>query len=147
MSDSESPNNSSVEDETKSPSILICSEKKNQIFYQIFYMLWQYNLDKYFDLTFEENRSLLSSMTAKICFKMLMKSSVDHLISVFKKLQRGLDLKNFKFATAHFSMDAICRTDSLYVTHSQADFCSALVSINPLGDTLYLMHMQGNTVF
>ena len=110
-------------------------------------MLWQYNLDKYFDLTFEENRSLLSSMTAKICFKMLMKSSVDHLISVFKKLQRGLDLKNFKFATAHFSMDAICRTDSLYVTHSQADFCSALVSINPLGDTLYLMHMQGNTVF
>ena len=29
-------------------------------------MLWQYMLDKKFDLTFEEKRSLLSSMTAKI---------------------------------------------------------------------------------
>ena len=30
------------------------------------YMLWQYKLDKNFDLIFEENRSLISSMTAKI---------------------------------------------------------------------------------
>ena len=44
-------------------------------------MLWQYKLDKNFNLTFEENRSLLSSMTAKICFKMLMKSSVVHFLS------------------------------------------------------------------
>ena len=109
-------------------------------------MLWQYNLDKYFDLTFEENRSLLSSMTAKTSFKMLMKSPVDHLISVFKKLQRGLDLKNFKFATAHFSMDAICRTDTLYVTNSQAYFCSALVSINPVGDTLLDAHARKHSV-
>ena len=56
----------SVEDETKSPSNLICNEKKNQIFY----MLWKNKLDKYFYLTFKEKRSLLSSMTAKICFKM-----------------------------------------------------------------------------
>ena len=70
-----SPNISSLENETKSPSIFICNEKKNQIFY----MLWQYKLDKNFNLTFEENRSLLSSMTAKICLKMLMKSSVDHI--------------------------------------------------------------------
>ena len=72
-----SPNISSLENETKSPSIFICNEKKNQIFY----MLWQYKLDKNLDLTFEENRSLLSSMTAKICFKMLMKSSVNHFQS------------------------------------------------------------------
>ena len=58
-----SPNISSLEDETKSPSILICNEKKNQIFY----MLWQYKLDKNFDLTFEENRSLLSSRYASKC--------------------------------------------------------------------------------
>ena len=51
-----SPNIFSLEDETKSPSILICNEKKNQIFY----MLCQYKLDKNFNLTFEENRSLLS---------------------------------------------------------------------------------------
>ena len=37
-----SPNISSLEDETKFPSILICNEKKNQIFY----MLWQNKLDK-----------------------------------------------------------------------------------------------------
>ena len=72
-----SPNISSLENETKSPMILICNKKKNQIFY----MLWQYKLDKNFNLTFEENRSLLSSMTAKICFKMLMKSLVDHFPS------------------------------------------------------------------
>ena len=30
---------------------------------------------------FEENRSFLSSMTAKICFKMLMKSLVEHFQS------------------------------------------------------------------
>ena len=36
----------------------VCNEKKNQIFY----MLWQYKLDKNFDLTFGESRSLLSSM-------------------------------------------------------------------------------------
>ena len=53
-----SPNISSVENETKSPLILICNEKKNQIFY----MLWQYKLDKNFNLTFKENRSLLSSI-------------------------------------------------------------------------------------
>ena len=45
------------------------------------YMLWQYKLDKNFDLTFEENRSLISSMTAKIWLKMLMKSLVDHFQS------------------------------------------------------------------
>ena len=44
-------------------------------------MLWQYKLDKNFDLTIEENRSLLSSMTTKICFKMSMKSLVDHFPS------------------------------------------------------------------
>ena len=39
-----------------------------------FYMLLQsYKLDKKFNLKFEENRSLFSSMTAKIDFKMLMK--------------------------------------------------------------------------
>ena len=42
------------ENETKSSSIFICNEKKNQIFY----MLWQCKLDKKIDLTFEENRSL-----------------------------------------------------------------------------------------
>ena len=72
-----SPNISSLEDETKSPSISICKEKKNQIFY----LLWQYKLDKNLDLTFEENIALLSSMTAKTCFKMLMKSSVNHFPS------------------------------------------------------------------
>ena len=36
---------------------------------------------KKFDLAFEESRSLLSSMTANICFKMLMKSSVNHFPS------------------------------------------------------------------
>ena len=36
-------NISSLEDETKSPSILICNEKKSQIFY----MLWQYKLDNW----------------------------------------------------------------------------------------------------
>ena len=46
-----SPNISSLEDEPKSPSILICKEKKNQIFY----LLWQYKLDKNFNLTFREN--------------------------------------------------------------------------------------------
>ena len=61
-----------------------CNEKQNQIFY----MLWQYKLDKNFNLTFDENRSLLSSMAAKICFKMLMKSSVVHFLS--------LELTNFK---------------------------------------------------
>ena len=60
----------------KSQSIFICNEKKNQNFY----MLWQYKLDK-IDLTFEENRFMLSSMPAKICLKMLMKSSVDHFQS------------------------------------------------------------------
>ena len=30
-----SPNIFSLEDETKSPSILICNEKKNQIFYML----------------------------------------------------------------------------------------------------------------
>ena len=39
-----SPNISSLENETKSPSIFICNEKKNQIFY----MLWQYKLDEKF---------------------------------------------------------------------------------------------------
>ena len=70
-----SPNISSLEDLTKSPlaSILICNEKKNQIFG----MLWQYKLDKIFFLSFKKNRSLLSSMTAKICFKILMKSLVN----------------------------------------------------------------------
>ena len=72
-----SPNISSLENETKSPLILICNEKKNQIFY----MLWQYKLDKTFVLTFGENRALLSSTTAKICFKMLMKSLVNHFLS------------------------------------------------------------------
>ena len=66
-----------VENQTKNPSILMCNEKKNQIFN----MLWQYKLDKNFDLTFEENISLLSSMTAKMCFKMLMKSSVENFPS------------------------------------------------------------------
>ena len=68
-----SPNISSLEDETKNQSTLICSEKK----YQIFCMLWQYKLDKKFNLTFKENRFLLSSMPVTICFKMLMKSLVN----------------------------------------------------------------------
>ena len=33
------------------------------------------------DVALQENRALLSSMTAKICFKMLMKSLVDHFPS------------------------------------------------------------------
>ena len=41
-----SPNISSLEDETKSALILICNEKKNQIF------MWQYKLDEIFNLTF-----------------------------------------------------------------------------------------------
>ena len=45
-------------------------------------MLWQYKLDKKNDLNFEENSSLLSSMTAKTCFKMLMESLVDHFPSI-----------------------------------------------------------------
>ena len=44
-----SPNISSLENETKSPLIFICNEKKKQIFY----MLWQYKLDKHFDLILE----------------------------------------------------------------------------------------------
>ena len=44
-------------------------------------VLWQYKLDNCFNLTFKENRSLLSSMIAKICFKILMKSLVDHFQS------------------------------------------------------------------
>ena len=48
---------------------------------QIFYMLLPYKLYKYFNLTFKKIRSLLSSMTAKICFKMLIKSLVDHFQS------------------------------------------------------------------
>ena len=69
-------NISSLEVQTKSPFILICNEKKNQIFD----MLLQCKLDKNFNLTWEESRSLpvLSSMIAKICFKMLMKSFVNH---------------------------------------------------------------------
>ena len=54
-----SPNISSLEDENRSSSFLICNYKKNQIFYT----LWQYKLDKNINLNFEENRSLLSSMT------------------------------------------------------------------------------------
>ena len=67
-----SPNTSLLEGETKSSSVLICNKKnlKNQIFY----MLWQYKRDKNFHLTFEENRSLLSLMTVKKCFKIMMKS-------------------------------------------------------------------------
>ena len=53
--------------------------KKNQIFCML--SLWQYKLDKKFDLIFGEKRSLLSSMNAKICFRMLMKSLVCHLQS------------------------------------------------------------------
>ena len=44
-------------------------------------MLWQYKLDKNFNLTIGENRSLLSSMTVKICFKMMMKSLVGHCLT------------------------------------------------------------------
>ena len=62
------PNFSSLEDETKSSLFLISNKEKNWIFY----MLLQYKLIKNLNLTFEENRSLLSSMTAKMCFKMLM---------------------------------------------------------------------------
>ena len=36
---------------------------------------------KKIDLTLEESRSLLSSITARICFKMLMKSLVHHVPS------------------------------------------------------------------
>ena len=56
---------------------LICNEKKHLFFY----MLWQYKLDKNFNVSFQENRSLLFSMTAKICFKMLMKSLGYHFPS------------------------------------------------------------------
>ena len=72
---------SSLEDETKRLAKVhqFCSAMRRRI--RFFYMLWQYKLDKNFDLTFEESGSLLSSMTANICFKMLMKSSVKHFPS------------------------------------------------------------------
>ena len=74
-------NISSLEDETKRLAKVhqFCSAMRRRI--RFFYMLWQYKLDKNFDLTFEESGSLLSSMTANICFKMLMKSSVKHFPS------------------------------------------------------------------
>ena len=75
-----SPNISSLEDETKIPLILIYHEKKTLM--RRILRLWQYKLDKNFDLTIAENSSLLSSMTAKMCFKMLMKSSADHFQSM-----------------------------------------------------------------
>ena len=62
-----------------------------------FYMLWQYKLDKNFDLTFREKRSLLSSMNAKICFKMLIKSLVCHLQST----------KFFNWRLTNFEVDFI----------------------------------------
>ena len=46
-----------------------------------FYRLWKNKLDKNFDLTFEENRFLLSSMTAEICFKTSKKLLVHHFQS------------------------------------------------------------------
>ena len=41
-------------------------------------MLWQYKLEKNFDLIFEENRSLLFLMTANLCQDMLQ--NVDEII-------------------------------------------------------------------
>ena len=54
---------------------------------QIFYMLFQYKLGNNFNLTFEENRTLLSSMNAKICFKMLL----NHYSTI--SVTRGFNLK------------------------------------------------------
>ena len=64
-----SPNISSLEDKTKSPSILICNEKKNQIFY----MLWQYKLDK---KNWSKEIFVIFNDCQKICVKMLIKSLV-----------------------------------------------------------------------
>ena len=63
-----SPNISSLENETKSPSIFICNEKKNQIFY----MLWQYKLDKKIRSNLQRKQILGFLMIAKIYLKMLM---------------------------------------------------------------------------
>ena len=104
-----SPNISSLENEAKSPSILICNEKKNQIFY----MLWQYKLDKNFDLTFEENRSLLSSMTAKICFKMLMKLLVNHFLSTEFSIGDWQTLKLVLFYNHFFRLQWNSKCSSL----------------------------------
>ena len=67
------------QDETKISKFLIY----NEFIFRFFTldMLLQYKLDKKFNLTFEENKSLLSSTTNKICFKMLMKSLVNHFLS------------------------------------------------------------------
>ena len=46
-----------------------------------FYMLWQYKLDKNFNLTFEESRSLLSSMPWLPRYALTMKSLVNHFQS------------------------------------------------------------------
>ena len=74
-----------------------------------FYMLWQYKLDKNFYLTFEKNWSLLSSMTAKICFKILMKSLVDHFSqqsfeSEIDKLWSGFEYHRNGPAVQHYAL-------------------------------------------
>ena len=62
-----SPNISSPENETKSPSNFICNEKN-----QIFYMLWQYKLDKKIRSNLQRKQILGFLMIAKIYLKMLM---------------------------------------------------------------------------
>ena len=60
---------SSLEDEINSPSVLICNEKKNQIFY----MLWQYKLDKNFNLTLHRKLPRWSWLYFTTTFKIIIK--------------------------------------------------------------------------
>ena len=55
-----------------------------------------------FNQTFEENGSLLSSITAKICFKILMKSLVDHFLSIEFSIRDWQKLKLVLFTTIFY---------------------------------------------
>ena len=73
--------------------------------------VWQYKLDKNFDLTFEENRSLLSSMAAKICLKMLMKSFklVNHFPSTEFSIGDWQTSKLVYFTADFFRLQSNCK--------------------------------------
>ena len=69
-----SPNISSLKDETKSHNFDLQWEEESD-----FYMLWQYKLDKYFNLTFEENSSFNFFVIFNDCLDMLQ--NLDEIIS------------------------------------------------------------------
>ena len=69
------------------PLILICNSKKNQILC----LLWQYKLDKIFYLTFQESRSLLSSMTAMILYALKCWWNHQSIISLHQSFQSEID--------------------------------------------------------